>query len=87
MGKVILTDTYLSNIADAIRTKSSTQVTYTPPQMAQAILDIPAPITVTSLSVTENGTYTAQSGSAYSPITVNVPTVTITQSGSNLSIS
>lgn len=42
MGKVILTDTYLSNIADAIRTKSSTQTTYTPPQMAQAILDIPS---------------------------------------------
>lgn len=41
-------------------------------------------ITVEALSVTENGTYTAESGKAYSPVTVNVPsnfsvaTVTIT---------
>lgn len=41
-------------------------------------------ITVEALSVTENGTYTAQSGKAYSPVTVNVPsdfskaTVTVT---------
>lgn len=31
-----------------------------------------ASITVESLSVTENGTYTAQTGKAYSPVTVNV---------------
>ena len=30
-------------------------------------------ITVEALSVTENGTYTAPSGKAYSPVTVNVP--------------
>ena len=30
-------------------------------------------ITVEALSVTENGTYTAESGKAYSPVTVNVP--------------
>lgn len=30
-------------------------------------------ITVESLSVTENGTYTAQTGKAYSPVTVSVP--------------
>lgn len=30
-------------------------------------------ITVEALSVTENGTYTASSGKAYSPVTVNVP--------------
>ena len=39
-------------------------------------------ITVEALSVTENGTYTAPSGKAYSPVTVNVPsdfsTATIT---------
>lgn len=41
-------------------------------------------ITVEALSVTENGTYTAETGKAYSPVTVNVPsdftkaTVTIT---------
>lgn len=31
-----------------------------------------APITVESLSVTQNGTYTATTGHAYSPVTVNV---------------
>ena len=30
------------------------------------------PITVNSLSVTQNGTYTASTGTAYSPVTVNV---------------
>ena len=33
----------------------------------------PASITVEPLSVTTNGTYTAPSGTAYSPVTVNVP--------------
>lgn len=43
-------------------------------------------ITVEALSATSNTTYTAPTGKAYSPVVVNVPTVTITQSGSNLSI-
>lgn len=43
-------------------------------------------VTVEALSVTHNGTYTAPTGKAYSPVTVSVPTVTITQTGSNLSI-
>ena len=33
-----------------------------------------ADVRVESLSVTENGTYTAPEGTAYSPVTVNVPT-------------
>ena len=44
-------------------------------------------VTVEALNVTQNGTYTAPTGKAYSPVTANVPTVTITQTGSNLSIS
>ena len=44
-------------------------------------------VTVESLFVTQNGTYTASTGHAYSPVSVNVPTVTITQSGSNLTFS
>ena len=43
-------------------------------------------LTVEALSATSNTTYTAPTGKAYSPVVVNVPTVTITQSGSNLSI-
>lgn len=44
-------------------------------------------ITVQPLSVTENGTYTAPTGTAYSPVSVNVPTpsgtVNITQNGTH----
>lgn len=41
MAKGLVTDTYLSNIANAIRSKLGTQDTYTPPEMAAAILSIP----------------------------------------------
>ena len=34
----------------------------------------PEPITVTALTVTENGTYNAGENAAYNPVTVNVPT-------------
>lgn len=87
MGKVIVTDTYLSNIASAIRGKAGTASLYTPAQMASAIANLPSGVSVSALSINANGTYTAPTGTAYSPVTVAVPTVTITQSGSNLSIS
>ena len=35
----------------------------------------PEPITVTPLTVTENGTYDAGENAAYNPVTVNVPAV------------
>jgi len=38
-----------------------------------AIVDVQGGITVESLSVTANGTYTAETGKAYSPVSVNVP--------------
>ena len=41
MGKVIVTDTHLTNIANAIRSKNGTQNTYTPAQMASAISALP----------------------------------------------
>ena len=40
MANVLVERTYLEDIADAIRTKGNTQNTYTPPQMASAILNI-----------------------------------------------
>ena len=42
MRKVLVTESYLSDIADAIRTKSGGGTTYKPSEMAQGILDIPA---------------------------------------------
>lgn len=40
MSKVLVTESYLEDIADAIREKNSTQNTYTPAQMATAISNI-----------------------------------------------
>lgn len=41
MANKITNTQYYQNIADAIRTKNGESTLYTPPQMAQAILDIP----------------------------------------------
>ena len=41
MSKVLVTDTNLTNIANAIRTKLGVQTTYTPSEMAAAIASIP----------------------------------------------
>lgn len=43
--------------------------------------------TINSLEVTANGTYTAPTGTAYSPVTVNVPTTTINNQNKSLAIS
>ena len=40
MAQVLVTESYLDDIADAIRDKNGTENTYTPAQMAQAIEDI-----------------------------------------------
>lgn len=41
MSKVLITEGYLEDIANAIRYKNGGQITYTPAQMAQAIMAIP----------------------------------------------
>lgn len=74
MSRALITEDYLTDIADAIRAKNGSSDTYTPPQMAAAIAAIPTggDVDVEALSVTANGTYTAPTGKAYSPVTVNV---------------
>lgn len=77
MANVLVNDLYLGDIADAIRSKLNVQTKYKPSEMANAIGNISGggstPV-INSLSVTENGTYTAPSGvDGYSPVTVNVP--------------
>lgn len=65
----------LTSVADAIRAKGGTSASLAfPAGFVDAIGDIETGggVTVSPLSVTANGTYTAPSGEAYSPVTVNV---------------
>ena len=76
MANVLVEETSLQDIADAIRTKNGSQNTYKPGQMAGAIEAIPTGSTPTGtkqISITENGR-TTEDVSAYAnaEITVNV---------------
>lgn len=76
MAKVLVNESSLTGIADAIRGKNGTTDTYKPSEMAAAITAISGggEPTIEALSVTSNGTYTATDGvDGYSPVTVNVP--------------
>lgn len=77
MSQVLVTESYLDDIADAIREKNGSEDTYTPAQMAGAIEDIHTAdeVVLVSKSVNANGTYNPASDSAdgYSGVTVNVP--------------
>ena len=57
-----MTDTYLSDIADAIRQKNGTSNTYKPGQMASGILALKTVPVLQEKTVTENGTVTADEG-------------------------
>ncbi len=77
MANYIVSDTNLTAVADAIRTKGGTSAPLEfPDEFVSAIGDIQtgggSSVTVEALSVTQNGTYTAPTGTAYSPVTVNV---------------
>lgn len=76
MAKVLVNESSLTGIADAIRSKNGSTDTYKPSQMAAAITAISgaAEPVIEALEVTSNGTYTAPDGvDGYSPVTVNVP--------------
>ena len=77
MANVLVNDTSLTAIANAIRGKNGETTTYKPAEMATAITNLPSgggEPTIEALSITANGTYTAPDGvDGYSPITVNVP--------------
>lgn len=74
MAKVIVTESSLENIADAIRAKLGTQTQYKPNQMASAIGQIHGEPVLETLSATANGTYNPSSGKdGFSQAVVNVP--------------
>ena len=77
MSKVSITRSLLDDLAMSISAKSGEAVPLTLTEMKDAVDSISGGgTTIDPLSVTANGTYTAQSGHAYSPVTVNVPTPT-----------
>ena len=87
MSKVLVTESYLEDIADSIRSQLGVADTYKPSQMASAIASISGcgGVNVIPLSVSANGTYSAPSGDAYSPVVVDVPvpsgSISITANG------
>lgn len=99
MSKVLITESYLEDIADSIRAKNGTQNTYKPSQMASAIDDISGggttPTGTKEISITQNGTTTEDvTNYASAEITVNVsassPTLqtkTVTPSESTQNVS
>ena len=57
MSTLTITDSLLTDIADAIRAKNGSTDEYTPAQMATAIANIPGGITPTgTINITQNGT-------------------------------
>jgi len=72
MSRAIITESLLTGIANAIRSKLSSSDEYTPEEMATAVSSIPTGITPSgSISITENDTYDVTS---YASAVVNVPT-------------
>jgi hypothetical protein len=74
MGRKLVQETNLQNIAAAIRAKNGGSSTYKPGEMADAIRALPSAGTLVPKAITENGSYSPQSENAdgYSSVTVNV---------------
>ena len=92
MPKVALTEQYLEDIADAIRAKNESETLYKPPEMASAILALPAGggiIPTGTISITTNGThnvYNYASANVQVSSTINNQDKTVNPSTSQQSI-
>ena len=79
MAEYLATDSDLTSVANAIRVKAEISGTLEfPSGFISAINSISGGgVEAEPISITENGTYTAPSGKAYSPVTVNTPVATL----------
>lgn len=87
MTKVMVTEDYLGDIADAIRGKNGSSDAYTPGQMAAAIASIPTGgITPTgTVNIIQNGTHdVTQYASANVSVQPNLQSKTVNQNGTVL---
>ena len=77
MARVLVTESYISDIASAIRSKNGQSASYTPSQMASAINSIisAGALSIISKSIFSNGTYSAEgdNADAFSSVVVDVP--------------
>lgn len=77
MARVLVTESYISDIASAIRSKNGQSASYTPSQMASAIGSIisAGALSIISKSIILNGTYSAEgdNADAFSSVVVDVP--------------
>lgn len=85
--KAMITQQYLTNIANAIRQKLGVSTTYYPSEMPDAIRAITT-TDLEALSVTSNGSYTPSTGKdGFSQVAVNVPVnvpFTVTEYGDEI---
>lgn len=83
MSKVLVTESHLNNIAEAIREKNGASTTYRPGDMAAAIQAIPTGITPTGAkNITQNGTHdVTQYASANVNVQPNLQSKTATENG------
>lgn len=77
MAQVLVTESYITNIASAIRSKNGQSVSYYPSQMASAIRSIVSvgDLSIIGKTINSNGTYSpsADNVDAFSDVVVNVP--------------
>lgn len=73
MARVTINETVLDGIADSIRSKLGTEISYAPQNMAAAISSIESPNLMTA-NIIANGEYTPSGNkNGFSVVTVNVP--------------
>ena len=75
MAQVVVTEEYLSDIAQALRVKLGTNETFKPSQMGNGVRRLPTAPRLITKNITANGTYNASGDNAdgYSSVIANVP--------------